>query len=171
MIVAIHLGAQTNNSFTDARDSKTYKTISIGTQTWMAENIAYKAGNGCWAYNDNAENAATYGYLYWYETAKTVCPTGWHLPSDAEWILLVKYLQGEKVAGSKLKQNGFLPLAAGFRNTFGVYSGLTTHGMWWSSTWNSAMNAWYRLLTFESSKFEKRSLGKMSAFSVRSVKD
>ncbi len=171
LLPAFSLPAQDTASFTDSRDGKIYKTIKMGTQTWMAENLAYKAGNGCWAYNDNPENVAKYGYLYYYETAKTACPEGWHLPSDMEWNLLVKYLGGDKVAGGKLKENGFVPLPGGFRNGFGIYSGLGTHGMWWSSSWSTAMNAWYRLLTFDSGKFEKRSLGKISGFSVRCVKD
>lgn len=170
-IVAFSAMAQVTGTFTDARDGRTYKTITLGTQTWMAENLAYKAGNGCRAYDDNTENAAKYGYLYLYETAKTVCPAGWHLPDEMEWKTLVTYLGGDKVAGSKLKEAGFGALAGGFRNGFGIYSGLGSHGMWWSSTWSTAMNAWYRLLTFESGKFEKRNLGKISGFSVRCVKD
>jgi uncharacterized protein (TIGR02145 family) len=170
-LTALSSEAQNEGTFTDPRDGKTYKTITIGTQTWMAENLAYKANTGCWAYNDDPANVAKYGYLYFYETAKTSCPEGWHLASDNEWSLLVKFLGGDKLAGSKLKENGFVPLAGGFRNGFGIYSGLGTHGMWWSSTWSTAMNAWYRLMTFDSSKFEKRSLGKISGFSVRCVKD
>jgi uncharacterized protein (TIGR02145 family) len=170
-IVSYYAVAQVTGTFTDTRDGKTYKTITLGTQTWMAENLAYKAGFGCWAYDNNTENAAKYGYLYFYETAKTVCPSGWHLPTDAEWKTLVTFLGGDKQAGGKLKESGFLPLAGGFRNGFGVYSGLGTHGMWWSSTWTTEFNASYRLLTFESGKFEKRSLGKISGFSVRCVKD
>jgi uncharacterized protein (TIGR02145 family) len=107
VFIALSSLAQEAGTFTDPRDGKTYNTIKIGTQTWMAENLAYKAGNGCWAYDDNPENVAKYGYLYYYETAKTVCPEGWHLPGDMEWNILVKYLGGDKVAGGKLKENGF----------------------------------------------------------------
>ena len=170
-IVSFTTFAQVTGTLTDTRDGKTYKTIVLGTQTWMAENLAFDSGFGCWAYDNNTENVAKYGYLYFYESAKKVCPSGWHLPSDGEWKTLVTFLGGDKAAGGKLKESGFLPLAGGFRNGFGVYSGLGTHGMWWSSTWGNDLNAWYRLLTFESSKFEKRSLGKISGFSVRCVKD
>jgi uncharacterized protein (TIGR02145 family) len=171
LVIATSAKAQDTANFKDPRDSKTYKTITIGSQTWMAENLAYKAGSGCWAYGDDINNVTKYGYLYNYEIAKTVCPPGWHLPSDAEWQILITYLGGEKAAGSKLKENGFLALAGGFRNGFGIYSGIGTHGLWWSSTWGSALNAWYRLMTFEGNKIEKRSLGKISGFSVRCVKD
>ena len=113
-------------SFTDNRDGETYKTIKIGTQVWMAENLrTTKLNDGtpiplvtdatawinlltpgyCWYNNDAASNKTTYGALYnWYmvNTGK-LCPTGWHLPSDVEWTMLTTYLGGENVAGGKLK--------------------------------------------------------------------
>lgn len=97
------LPGYTNGTFTDARDGKTYKTVIIGNQTWMAENLAYKATKGCWAYDDNDANVAKYGYLYNWETAKTVCPVGWHLPSEAEFIAMIQHLGGKKEAPAKLK--------------------------------------------------------------------
>jgi uncharacterized protein (TIGR02145 family) len=171
LILSFQLTGQVLDSLTDSRDGKIYNTVTIGTQTWMSENLAFNSGYGCWAYQDNTENIAIYGYLYMYESAKSVCPAGWHLPSDMEWNTLVKYLGGNKMAGTKLMECGFSPTSGGFRNGFGMYSGLSTHGMWWSSTWSSSMNAWYRLYTFQSNKFEQRNLGKFSGFSVRCVKD
>lgn len=76
------------NIFTDGRDGFVYLTVKIGNQTWMAENLSYNAGNGCWAYSNNKLNVESYGYLYNWETAKNVCPQGWHLPSDTEWTIL-----------------------------------------------------------------------------------
>ena len=113
-----------------------YKTITIGTQQWMAENLKvskysdgttipnitnitddtewYKNATGAWAYyNNDAANNAKYGKLYnWYAVSKTsngnknVCPTGWHVPTDTEWTVLTDYLGGESVAGGKLKEVG-----------------------------------------------------------------
>jgi len=160
-------------TFTDGRDGKIYKTVMLGTQTWMAENLAYKADYGCWAYDNDETKVKTYGYLYNWETSKNICPAGWHLPSDKEWQTLVNYFGGEKVAGEKFINNGFSVLPGGFRNGFGIYSGISTHGMWWSSSWLTPtnLNAWYQLLTFENNKIEHRTLGKISGFSVRCVKD
>ena len=71
----------------------------------MAENLAYEASEGCWAYDNNKNNVRKYGYIYDWETAKNVCPDGWHLPSDKEWFELTEYLGGLNVAGGKLRRS------------------------------------------------------------------
>jgi uncharacterized protein (TIGR02145 family) len=95
--------AQQKGSFTDPRDKKTYKTVKIGTQTLMAENLDYggKNGNIGSCYDEKAENCKKYGRLYNWETAKEACPKNWHLPSDAEWSTLTDFI-GDG-AGAKLK--------------------------------------------------------------------
>ena len=116
----------TYGNFTDPRDGKTYKTIIIGNQTWMAENLAYTGNNGFqkkitdadewgnnlnydgWCYYDNdSSNGNEYGVLYQWEAAKNACPEGWHLPTDDEWRILIDYIGGEEIAGGKLKEAGF----------------------------------------------------------------
>ncbi len=80
-------------SFTDPRDGKIYKTVKIGEQWIMAENLAYKPANGnYWAYDSNDSNIAIYGYLYDWETAMNIAPEGWHLPSREEWFAITKML-------------------------------------------------------------------------------
>ena len=119
-------------NITDA-ENNTYKTVTIGTQQWMAENLKvskYSDGTdipnepdnakwsqlrtGAWAfYGNDATNNAKYGKLYnWYALSKTangnknVCPTGWHVPTDTEWTVLTDYLGGANVAGGKMKEMG-----------------------------------------------------------------
>jgi uncharacterized protein (TIGR02145 family) len=79
-------------TFTDDRDGKTYKTVQIGNQVWMAENLNYETSSGSWIYNNNSSNSSRYGRLYNWETARKACPDGWHLPSNEEWLVLVNYL-------------------------------------------------------------------------------
>lgn len=131
-------------TFRDQRDGKTYKTVKIGKQVWMAENIAYETIIGNYlAYGNNKGNVAKYGYLYDWHTAKHVCPPGWHLPSDAEWEQLTDYVGSN--AGTKLKAKsgwssnsngtdvyGFSALPGGLRDT--RYISIGDSGYWWSST-------------------------------------
>jgi uncharacterized protein (TIGR02145 family) len=90
------------STFTDTRDGKTYKSVKIGSQTWMAENLNYKIGQS-WCYDDDENNCKEYGRLYGWETAKTACPKDWHLPSVEEWDRLVEMAGGKEVAGKKFK--------------------------------------------------------------------
>jgi uncharacterized protein (TIGR02145 family) len=110
-------------------DGNVYHTVTIGTQTWMVENLKtthYRDGeaipyvtdsaiwNGlstpayCFYNNDAVANKATYGALYnWYTASSPkLCPVGWHVPTDAEWTTLMTYLGGQIVAGGKLKEQG-----------------------------------------------------------------
>ena len=93
--------------FIDSRDGKVYKTIKIGNQTWMAENLAFKPDSGSyWAYDNKKKYKSTFGYLYEWKTAKNACPKGWHIPTDEEWAELIDFLGGTTVAGYKLKEPG-----------------------------------------------------------------
>ena len=112
-------------------DGNVYKTVTIGTQCWMAENLkttkyrngdpipnvtdnaawgALYTGAYCWYNNDAATYRADYGALYnWFtvDDSRNLCPTGWHVPTDTEWTTLTTYLGGESVAGGKLKETCF----------------------------------------------------------------
>ncbi len=86
-------------TMTDSRDGKVYKTVQIGSQLWMAENLNYTIGNsGC--VDNNTANCDTYGRLYDWSTATNVCPSGWHLPSNAEITTLVNYLGASPMVNS-----------------------------------------------------------------------
>ena len=200
-------------NITDA-ENNTYKTVTIGTQTWMAENLKvtkYNDGTaipnitdntqwsnlttGAWSYyNNDVANNAKYGKLYnWYALSKisngnkNVCPTGWHVPTDAEWTVLTDYLGGESVAGGKMKEVGttswnspntdatntslFTGLPGGYRYNSGGYGSIGNDGYWWSSTENNTYYAWYRTLfnvhgdTYRNSNYKKFGL------SVRCLRD
>ena len=167
-------------NFTDPRDGHVYKTIEIGSQTWFAENLACEdvgreitditewknnAAFDGWCYyeNDKATYGSTYGILYQWEVAKEACPTGWHLPANAEWDILRDYLGGySSSAGGKLKETGtahwnspnegatnetgFTALPGGARE-HNVFSRIGRYGFWWCSTeyntglgWGWSMN-------------------------------
>ena len=101
-IISFSSFSQTKGTIKDSRDGKTYKTVKIGNQTWMAENLAYKPNSGeYWAYDNDVSNVIKYGYLYSYKTANEVCPSGWHLPSKQEWENLANYV-GKETASEAL---------------------------------------------------------------------
>lgn len=178
--------SQETGSFTDYRDGKTYKTVTIGTQTWMAENLAYKADSGCWKYDDAVSNIAIYGYLYNWETSQNVCPSAWHLPSLSEWQSLLDTLGGKNEAGLKMmetgtlhwsdpntdatNESGFTGLPGGYRDIWGAYMGLGDSGNWWTSFNEDEYGAFYWYL-FSYGSIDKDFYGKPVGLSVRCVKD
>ncbi len=85
--------------FIDPRNGRSYKTVQIGTQIWMAENLNFDDGKRY----KNKLYTTKYGRLYDWETAHKICPKGWHLPSNEEWQTLVVFAGGTKIAGQKLK--------------------------------------------------------------------
>jgi len=189
-------------------DGNVYHTVTIGTQVWMAENLKttrYNDGTAipfvtdsiawshlttpgyCW-YNDSAIYGNTYGALYnWFavNTGK-LAPTGWHVPSDSEWTVLINYLGGDSVAGGKLKEaetaywaspntgatdeTGFTALPGGWRyiGTFGTIGDL---GNWWSATAYDAANSWYRYMNYSNAHVSRFYYLSQNGFSVRCVRD
>jgi uncharacterized protein (TIGR02145 family) len=95
--------AQEKGSFTDTRDKKKYKTVKIGTQTWMAENLNYNPNRASGCYDNKPANCTKYGRIYYGSfEPNEICPNGWHLPSNWEWQTLVDFAGG-KEAGKNLK--------------------------------------------------------------------
>jgi len=89
--VSVSLAAPAKGSFKDDRDGKTYKTVKLGNQTWMAENLNLHMDDS-WCYERKTENCKKYGRLYTWKKAEKACPVGWHLPSRSEWRDLVSYV-------------------------------------------------------------------------------
>ncbi len=161
-------------------------TLKSGVQTWMAENLNYQTGNS-WCYDTNTSNCNTYGRLYDWQTALGACPSGWHLPSDAEWTALTDFLGGESIAGGKMKEigtahwlspnteatnsSGFTALPGGNRYFNGDFSSLAGSAYFWSLTENSSGDAWYLLLGSNYERVYRHYGDKSSGFSARCIKD
>jgi len=179
--------AQQKGSFTDTRDKKTYKTVKIGEQTWMAENLNYDAeGSKC--YGNNPANCQEYGRLYDWNTALKVCPSGWHLPSRDEHGVLDNAVGGGNVAGKKLKSSsgwkddgngtdeyGFSALPVGNGDLYGRFDNVGRFGIWWSASeheYNSS-NAYDRTMSCLSNGAGWNDFGydKSNLFSVRCLQD
>ncbi len=153
-------------------DGNVYNVIIIGTQSWMASNlktihlndgsaIPKVTDNFAWSnlitpgyawYNNDSAAYSGYGILYNWNTVNTgtLCPTGWHVPTETQLSTLISFLGGPLVAGGKLKETGithwlspntgatdevgFKALPGGIRNYMGSFSGVGDIGSWWSST-------------------------------------
>jgi uncharacterized protein (TIGR02145 family) len=206
---SVHNSTLNYGSMTD-QDGNVYKTIVVGTQEWMAENLKashYRNGDAialvndnttwqgvntgatCFYNNDSAANNCPYGKLYnWYAASdvRNLCPTGWHVPSDAEWTTLTTFLGGN-VAGGKMKStgtqywispnaaadnsSGFSGLPGGTRNLNGTFDEIGYGGGWWSSTESNTNNAWYRSLYYTNGNVGGWNYGKTFGVSVRCLRD
>jgi uncharacterized protein (TIGR02145 family) len=163
-------------TFTDSRDGKTYKTVKIGNQVWMAENLCYKPNSGnYWAYENNQSNVARYGYLYDWETAEKVCPSGWHLPSIEEFkTLLTNFGGGGSNAFHALKEggsSGFSALFGGWHNSSGNFFFIGDLGGWWSSSEGDTGSAWGLNMFSGYQDADMNDADKAVGFSVRCLQD
>jgi len=193
-------------------DGNRYEIVKIGSQYWFKSNLKvskYRNGNsiptglnksawkkttsGAYAvYEDEQKNDVLYGKLYNHYAVtdrRGLCPTGWHVPSDAEWTTLEGQLGGSSLAGGALKStatqptpggwdspnwgatnsSGFTALPGGIRHFNGDFDYMTYVGFWWSSSVSSGSNAWYRHLY--SNDFYRYSFHRTDGFSVRCCRD
>ena len=181
----------------DARDGKPYKTVQIGNQIWMAENLNFITDSGSWYYLNNECLGNMFGRLYNWETACKSCPEGWYLPTDDEWKELEIYLgMSPKVVddlwyrgldeGRKLKEAGlshwqypnsnatdeydFTALPAGFYWD-GQFHYLGSHAFFWTSTEDSISQPWTRQLYRARDQIARWFDYKKAGLSVRCIKD
>ena len=197
-------------------DGNVYNTVKIGTQTWMVENLKvtkYNDGTSipnvtdltawsnlttpgyCW-YNNDVANKNPYGALYNWYTVNTgkLCPAGWHVSTQNEWITLVTFLGGESIAGGKLKEKGYthwLQPAAGMTNATNEsgftslpggsrnpgldnFWGIGELGGYWTSNQQDATYAFYFETSYNGNECSYINVGgepKNTGFSVRCIKD
>ncbi len=216
-------------------DGNIYNVVTIGTQTWMAENLKvthYSDGSaidvskpapavytntewGALGDNDtdkaycfyNDDTNSDYGALYTYAAATNgdnsennvqgVCPTGWHLPNDAEWLTLENEVEtGPTIdineaawrgtdVGQHLKEDGtshwntdnadnssnFTAMPGGYRNSSGIFNDIGNYGRWWTATDNAANVARFRWLSHDRITAYRHSNDKSFGYSVRCIKD
>jgi uncharacterized protein (TIGR02145 family) len=201
----------TYGTMTD-QDGNIYRTITIGTQTWMAENLRttkYQNGDpipniidqeawldlttGAYCVYDNSQNIsdiATYGRLYnWYavEDNRNISPSGWHVPTDAEWEILISYL--EENESNKLRETdsihwiypspehvatnetGFTALPGGHRVSVYGFKDIGVMGFWWSATESVYGSPYIRFMYANRSSVSRNYNAKFVGYSVRCVKD
>lgn len=192
-------------------DGNVYDTIMIGGQAWLKENLKtthYDNGDPipnvatatawaalvtdarCYYNNDSLANDSVYGALYnWYavNNANKLCPNGWHVSTNAEWISVENYLGGSGIAGGKMKQagtllwsspntgatnsTGFTGLPGGMRDP--VNNDFRTggeNGLWWTTSVNGS-NAWSTYMWYLFAGIDHNPATKKYGFSVRCVKD
>jgi len=168
---------------TDNRDGKRYKTVVIDGKRWMGENLNYQTTSGSWCYKNDYSKCNVYGRLYDWNTAKTVCPGGWHLPSRQEWNDLEKAAGGRK-AGKNLKSKsgwdnrgngtdkyGFSALPGGYRDSFGDFINAGNYGNWWTATEYDGSYAYSRGMDYDLDGVYEYYDSKSYGRSVRCVAD
>jgi uncharacterized protein (TIGR02145 family) len=188
-----------------------FKTVKIGTQVWMVLNLnvskfrngdliseakteeqwkqAGTAKNPAWCYYENNPENEKYGKLYnWYAATdpRGIAPEGWHVPTNANWSTLVKYLGRVDIAGKRLKdtidwksngkgdnRSGFSGLPGGVRLLQGKFSDIGAKGQWWSTSGEVGAGPQVYSLMLISSSVEARfiKLEKENGLSIRCIKD
>ena len=176
--------------FIDDRDGKKYKTIKIGNQVWLNENLSFKTQHGSWAYNNNEDNVEEYGRLYDWDSINSAIPEGWHLPSDEEWKELELNLGINTFEVNNSKWRGFktknkktksldnpisisdLNLTSLFSGSFtsNIFTSLNESSFYWTSTEVDHL-AWIRIFTRTMNKICRGKQDKIKGCSVRLVKD
>jgi uncharacterized protein (TIGR02145 family) len=163
-------------------ESKSYKTVEIGDQIWMAENLNSQIENSK-CYNSDEFYCNIYGRLYIMEEAYNACPSGWRLPKKEEWEKLLDFAGNMETAVEKLKATnnwdggngentyGFAALPGGYQapNT-GYCTSMGTLGIWWSST-ASESNSFYSLSISAEKGIQFNSQSVLYRLSIRCIKD
>lgn len=200
----------TNTTTVTDVDGNVYHTVTIGNQVWMRENLRvthYRDGSvipnvtdgtewwnlasAAWCnYENNAANGNTYGKLYNWHAVNSgqLCPTGWHVPTHAEWQTLERFIGSASGNGGKLKEQGlahwqspnqdatnstgFTALPGGYRSSTGGFFNLGYNGYFWANTTGTdSAYARYWYLNFDLGWLFNNEDYKVDGYSVRCVKD
>jgi uncharacterized protein (TIGR02145 family) len=206
-------GKAQNNGLVTDRDGNVYHVVTIGGQDWLAANLKvthYKngaaidkvKGSASWEecaenergaycdYKNNAANGLIYGRLYNFfavNDPRGLCPEGWHVASDEEWLTMTAFVGGDSIAGGILKETGwahwtppntdavnslgFTALPGGFRWFSGYFEEMRLGGVWWTSTCGNDTDAYTRYIDYQASDCMKDLNNKRHGASVRCVKD
>ncbi|MCK4747186.1 MAG: hypothetical protein KAT15_09130, partial [Bacteroidales bacterium] len=197
-VIEEEIHVDSKDVYTDDRDSNEYPWMKCGSQTWMTRNLSFNISDGSFCYDDNSTYCDIYGRLYTWEAAQHVCPEGWHLPSDEEWMVLEKSiglkentakrvgLRG-KVEGNVLKDtiqglwssrekihynaNGFNALPGGYSLNEKKSVEKEGSAIFWTSTEYSIGSAYYRKLEASKGGIHRYYSKKSRGCSVRCVQD
>jgi uncharacterized protein (TIGR02145 family) len=181
--------AAPQSTMKDSRDGQTYKTVKIGKQVWMAENMNYDIKHS-YCYDNNPENCEKYGRLYTWAAANYVCPEGWHLPTKEEFETLMSIETAGKMLKSKqgwepyehefehalqdgngIDKYGFNALPAGSRYFTGDFYSAGEYAFFWSAS-ETNRNLVYDLYLKNLNEFAYLDFSnKGDAHSVRCLRD
>jgi uncharacterized protein (TIGR02145 family) len=183
-------------------EGETYQTVVIGTQTWFAKNLNYNPGTG----NSACYDCTAYGRLYDWSTAmgfesscnssycssqiqskhRGICPSGWHIPNNDDWNVLMDNVGGSSTAGKHLKSKsgwnpysgienldtyGFSALPGGYSYSDGSFDNVGDYGFWWSASEYNSEVADYRYMYYNYDYAYWLNNNKGRLFSVRCVQD
>jgi len=173
----------------DSRDGQTYRTVKIGGQVWMAENLNYETSTSVLVPEYNGKSRDKYGLLYTWDDAKKACPSGWRLPSEEDWNELLEFVGDSATAGTKLKaardwdkdrgdvigtdDYGFAVLPAGVShvNGNGVRSFSNNGAFFWTATEHESGRAILFVMHYEKEVVESSRFDKETWLSVRCIMD
>ena len=191
-------GGPAEGTFTDHRDVQSYRWKRIGNQVWMINNLNWNSSGGSWCYSNDPDKCDTFGRLYNWTTALTACPSGWHLPSDAEFKEVESYLgmsnadvnseatmRASGEVGTKMKyqawwanngsgtnSSGFTVLPTGMYDAdHQKFEYLYSNGYFWTRDEYNTNQAWARGVYSSSVGVNRDDFEKTAGFSIRCIRD
>jgi uncharacterized protein (TIGR02145 family) len=144
LLTTFFAGLSAQSVFTDKRDGNVYHTITVSGVTWMAENLKFKAKSGAFFFDNDSNNVQSYGVLYEWKTAMSSCPDGWHLPSGADFQILINHFeQNEEWGKIPSDPSSFGIQLGGMQDYEGTFSEMDESAYYWTSTEYNKSNAEY----------------------------